>query len=204
VTSLEAFAQYHGADDQPRPRGGALWERQALLRARPIAGDSTLREKVTASVLDAIARQPAPEETTLLIAEMRYRLDSPGKRGEIHVKKGPGGLLDVEFLTQCLEIRHGLRVPSTRRAIDTLVSAGALDEALGNEIRRHYEFLRRVESRLRLLYWRPDVFVPAEGPGLTRLARQLGDAGADGGVRLRRDLLRTMTRLREIFRAQMA
>ncbi len=204
VTSFDAFARYHGAADQPSPRGGALWERQALLRARPIAGDPELGEAVTRRVLDAIARQPPPEDATALIADMRYRLDSPGKGGAIHLKKGPGGLLDVEFLTQCLEIRNGLRVPSTRRAIDALIVTGALDEALGTEIRRHYEFLRRVESRLRLLYWRPDVFVPAEGPGLKRLARQLGDAGADGGTRLRRDVQRTMLRLREIFRAQMA
>jgi len=196
VTSLESFAHYHEAH---APRSAALWERQALLRARPVAGDPTLLDAVTETVLDPVARQPAPPDVGQQIGEMRRRLDETGADGSIFPKKGPGGLLDIEFLTQLLEIRHGLRVPSTRRAIDVLVEHGAIDNTVGAELHRHFEALRRIGSRLRLLYGRADVFVPPSGPGLTRLARQLGDAGADGGARLRRDLVRTMSRMRELF-----
>ena len=201
VTSLEAFSRYHGAhEDGPAARGAALWERQALLRARGIAGDEALCDAVSIRTLDAVAAQPAPPDVGAQIAEMRFRLDAVGPGGGVYPKKGPGGLLDIEFLTQFLQIQHGIRVPSTRRALDRLIGERWLDEEIGHELQRSYELLRRVESRLRLLYWRPDVFVPPSGPGLTRLARQLGDAGADAGPRLLRDLNRCMARVREVFR----
>ncbi len=199
VTSLRAFAEYHGVYDAAPVRGAALWERQALLRARPIAGDPPLCQAIVARVLEPVARQAMPADAGAQIADMRARLDVSASGPVLYPKKGPGGLLDVEFLTQFLEIQYSVRIPSTRRALETLLEQGWVpaDDAL--ELARSYERLRRVESRLRLRYWRPDVFVPASGPVLDRLARQLGDAGAEAGPRLWRDLTRTMARTREIF-----
>lgn len=197
VTSLQAFAGYH-LDAGAHKRSAALWERQALLRARFIAGDRELGEQVDRQVLDVVAAASPPDDSSAQIADMRGRLEKPLAYG-IDPKKGPGGLVDIEFAVQSLLITHRLRAASTLDAIEMLRLAKGVTDAVADEWDESWRFFRRVESRLRLMYGRSEVFVSREGPGLVRLARQLGDAAPDGGARLLRDLNRHMTRTRGHF-----
>lgn len=195
VTSFEAFRAYHqGAD----ARGAALWERQALLRARPVAGDALLAKRIEAEVLMPSAERPLPEDAARQIREVRLKLDEQAPR-KVFPKRGPGGLLDIDFIAQYLSLAHGLRQPPTLAALEALESIEALSFEDARDLREAWEHLKRTESRLRLTFGQPDVWVPTEGPALRRLARSLGDAGADAGERLLRDLERTMGRTRLQF-----
>ncbi len=197
VVSRATFASYHHLDGE-RVRSAALWERQALLRARAVAGDVSLGQELTRDVLDASVREPVPPDAAAQIHDMRRRLDRVVP-GAVDPKKGPGGLLDVEFAAQYLELAHGLRIPSTPLAIDRLAEVGGLSRDDADELRRAWHQLRRIESRLRLTYGRPDVYVPLSGPALSALARHLGDAAPDGPVRLLAHLERLMGDTRRLF-----
>lgn len=197
VASLAAFGAYHRGET-PQGRGAALWERQALLRARFVSGDHSLGAQLEREVLEPVARRPVPDDVARQIHDMRLLLDVTPAYGT-DPKKGPGGLLDVEFATQLLCIVHGLREPSTIRALDLLRERGILGADAHAELTSAWHFLRRIESRLRLIYGRPEVFVPRSGEGLARIARQLGDPAPEGGERLLRELDRTMRRTRGWF-----
>lgn len=197
VTSLAAFSAYHDRE-HGSPRGAALWERQALLRARPVAGDVSLGSEVVSRVLEPVAASPAPSDVGAQVSAMRRNLDAPGDVS-IDPKKGPGGLLDVEFAAQGLLMRKGWREASTRRALERLEAGGVLDSETREQLVGAYDLLRRVENRLRLMYARTEVFAPRSGPGLVRLARQLGGVGSDAPQRLVRELDATMRRVRATF-----
>lgn len=195
VTSFDAFRSYHQGE---HARGAALWERQALLRARVVAGDAEFAKRIEDEVLLPSSQRPLPDDAAQQISQVRRRLDeqSPGK---VSPKRGPGGLLDIDFITQYLSLVHGLRVPSTRVALDALEEAEALDYEDARSLREAWEKLKRTESRLRLMQGQPDVWVPETGPTLLRLARSLGDANPDAGERLLRIVKRTMRSTRVIF-----
>jgi glutamate-ammonia-ligase adenylyltransferase len=112
VSSLDSFAAYHATSAQ-------VWERQALIKARPIAGPAALRAEL-ARVVDrfvygrGLARAEVEE-----IARMRGRIERErggGDEREVRIKTGRGGLVDVEFLVQMLQLRHGHDHPSIRCA----------------------------------------------------------------------------------------
>jgi glutamate-ammonia-ligase adenylyltransferase len=201
VASFEAFAGYHGVGpgSEQGARGGELWERQALLRARPVVGDRGLCARITTEVLEASLQRPLPSDTAASIREMRYRLDDVRDDGALALKKGKGGLLDIDFIVQFLQLKTRLRSPSSREGLRALIKADAIPRELGEDLLQAHLFLRHIESRLRLMYGRSDVFVPRTGPGLVRLARQLGDIGAGAPERLWQEVTRTMGRTREIF-----
>jgi glutamate-ammonia-ligase adenylyltransferase len=100
-------------------------------------------------------------------------------RGRYHVKYGRGGLVDVEFLAQSLQLLHGARHPaarhsSTAAALAGLARAGALAPAAAAALVDHYRFLRRVSAALRLLGARPADMIELAGPRPARIATALG------------------------------
>jgi glutamate-ammonia-ligase adenylyltransferase len=120
--------------------------------------------------------------------------------GRIHLKFGAGGLVDVEFLVQVLQLRHGarhatLRTPSTRLALARLGALGLLPEATARGLLDAYEFLRRLLRSLRLGQVRPADCLPTTGHVLARLARE---SGQDGG----RALLARHRQVAEFVRAE--
>jgi len=183
VSSLAAFAAYH------RGGGGQVWERQALVRLRPVAGDPGLGAAAVATVRDLLYGAPPSQDPRPEVDRMRDRIEREvGRESEGHVdlKAGAGGTIDVEFAVQCLQLLHGwrdesLRSPSTMESLVALRKCGILAEDDGEVLQRGHQFLRRVEARLRILQERPTDRLPVEPERLAELARGLGYEGAGSG-----------------------
>jgi glutamate-ammonia-ligase adenylyltransferase len=188
VSSLAAFIRYHQTSSQ-------LWERQALIKARVVAGDPTLREPV-AEVLEGVAY--AEEIDAAGVAEidrLRSRMEQELARegmGRFNIKTGRGGIVDIEFLVQMLQLRHGRRFPALRQratlpALEALHTCGVLPMDDFHLLMRGYRFLRTVENRLRIERDQPVEALESGDEQLTSLARRLGYEGDDAAARLLTD-----------------
>jgi glutamate-ammonia-ligase adenylyltransferase len=215
VIGAEAFTRYHtGEGAEGSAVRSQLWERQALLRARHVAGDPSIFAEIRERVLLPVVYGPC-DDTAPLAAEirrMRERMETEvGKeasRGK-NPKTGHGGLVDVEFAAQFLQLAHGhdhpsIRTGSTPLALRKLRTAGLLREAEFEALAEGYEFLRRVELRLRIVHDFGVDHLPAEGTPLRQLARRLGYAGPDPGGRFLADYARVTASVRGAFDAVVA
>jgi [glutamine synthetase] adenylyltransferase / [glutamine synthetase]-adenylyl-L-tyrosine phosphorylase len=194
VTSAGGFARYHtGGGGASSPVRSQLWERQALLRARFITGDAQLFEEIRETVLLPALWGRSPDQAALAaeIRRMRERIQievgREGSRGP-NPKAGRGGLIDVEFAAQYLQLAHGhahasIRTASTPVALSRLREAGLLREAQYQALARGYQFLRRLDLRLRIVHDYTVDHLP-QGRALTQLARRLGYYGDEPTVRL--------------------
>jgi glutamate-ammonia-ligase adenylyltransferase len=217
VVGTVGFARYHmgeasgGATVQVRSQ---LWERQALLRARWVAGDPAPFEEVRERVLVPVVFGK-PEDRSALAAEirrMRERMESElGKESTkgMNPKTGRGGIVDVEFAAQFLQLAHGydhpeIRTQSTPEALDRLRKAGLLRELDYQPLAAGYDFLRRVALRLRIVHDFAVDHLPEEGRPLAQLARRLGYYGPNPGFRFREDYERLTQAVRQAFDAVVA
>ncbi|MCW3814214.1 bifunctional [glutamine synthetase] adenylyltransferase/[glutamine synthetase]-adenylyl-L-tyrosine phosphorylase [Micromonospora sp. DR5-3] len=161
-------------------RWARTWEFQALLKARPAAGDLALArewiDQLAPLVWTAAERPEAVED----VRAMRRRIieNIPPKELEREIKRGPGGLRDIEFAVQLLQLVHGrgdesLRAPGTIPALRALVAGGYVGRADGEALLRGYRFLRAVEHRLQLQHLRRTHTVPTEPAALRWLAAAL-------------------------------
>ncbi len=188
------------------PGGAAqMWERQALSRARPILGDTDFGQEVMASVAEAaFALEWRPQLADELLA-MRRRMEA--SRAERNLKRGFGGLVDVEFLVQLCQLKYGrtqpeLRAANTWKALEALRQVGLLAENEYADLRAGYDFLLRVQSRLRIVHNRSLDEVPEEPTEVAKLARRLGyEAGPPEttGRLFLAQLERHTSRIRELF-----
>jgi glutamate-ammonia-ligase adenylyltransferase len=186
ITSLGAFARYHGVDtSEAREYGssatssGAAWERQTLLRARLSAGDRELGARVLAIAHEAAYQGGAPPVEELIRLRQRMQLELARERpGRYDLKAGKGGLLDIEFCVQWLQMRHGsdfsVRTPDTGEALEALHSGGYLSRRLFDLLRDGYRFLRRLEQRIHVLTGPSSSRIDAHSPQLPQLARRMG------------------------------
>jgi glutamate-ammonia-ligase adenylyltransferase len=177
VDALERYYREHGD----------LWERQSLTRARLLLGDRALARRVRATLRRLVYGAALPAGALKEIRDVRRRMEVElGKetRGRWHVKLGRGGLVDVEFLAQGLQLVHGAAQPTVRRAGTTaalhgLARAGALPAATAGALVEHYRFLRRVSTALRLLGARPADTLELAGPMPARVGTALGFPSRD-------------------------
>jgi glutamate-ammonia-ligase adenylyltransferase len=172
VAALERYYQEHGD----------LWERQTLTRARLILGDRGVARRVRTALRRLVYGEALPRASLGEIADVRTRMERElGRetRGRLHVKYGRGGLVDVEFLAQALQLIHGRDKPDVRRftttaALRGLARAGVLDPAAAGGLVERYRLLRRVSASLRLLGARPPDTIELAGPMPARVATALG------------------------------
>ena len=157
------------------------WEFQALLKARPAAGDTGLAAEWLAALQPFVWQAAERPEAVDDIRAMRRRIIDSIPRAEVdrEIKRGPGGLRDIEFAVQLLQLVHGradesLRSPSTLEALRALVAGGYVGRSDGEALVDAYRFLRTVEHRLQLQRLRRTHTVPADEPALTWLAHALG------------------------------
>ncbi|MCB2054050.1 MAG: bifunctional [glutamine synthetase] adenylyltransferase/[glutamine synthetase]-adenylyl-L-tyrosine phosphorylase [Geminicoccaceae bacterium] len=110
------------------------WERQALTRARVIAGDGSLAEAIEKVILDALARERGPDRLADEIRRMRERIfKEHGSDEPWNLKHGRGGLVDIEFAAQYLQLRHLPRYPELRTTSTRAMLAGAAERGLADE-----------------------------------------------------------------------
>ena len=177
VRSLESYRAYYD-------RWSAPWEAQALLRARPFAGDEGLRDAF-ARMIDPL-RWPADgisEADTREMRRLKARMESErlprGADPSMHLKQGRGGLADVEWVAQLLQLRHaaevpGLRTTATLEALDVAVDAGLLDASDAATLRASWLLATGVRNAIMLASGRASDSVPTSGPALVAVAHLLG------------------------------
>ncbi len=182
VSSLAAFEAYHA-------ESAALWERQALAKARVLTGPATLRTRAAAAIERVVYGRPLATADVGEMAAMRARIASerraPGDA--VNIKTDWGGLVDVEFAVQMLQLRHGhddprVRLQATRAALDALIDVGALPPDDGRRLRDGYAFLRDLEGRLRIERDQAVEAIDADRVAMLGVARRLGYQGADDEV----------------------
>jgi glutamate-ammonia-ligase adenylyltransferase len=174
--SLDELARYF------RDGGSQLWERQALCKARVVYGSPRASKAAMAAVGEAAFEhrwKPADAET---IRQMRHRMEETVTGSNL--KRGPGGLVDIEFLVQMLQLKHGrrnlkLRSPNTLTALAALDAAGILQHDECELLTRHYRFLRTIEGRLRLMNSTARDKLPEDPTELAKLAHLLRYSGGN-------------------------
>ncbi|OKJ76577.1 bifunctional [glutamine synthetase] adenylyltransferase/[glutamine synthetase]-adenylyl-L-tyrosine phosphorylase [Streptomyces sp. CB02460] len=162
-------------------RWAKTWEFQALLKARPVAGDRALGEEYVEAVSPLVWQAADRENFVPDVQKMRRRVVDtiPADRVDRELKLGPGGLRDVEFAVQLLQLVHGrsdpaLRSGSTLEALGALAEGGYVGRVDAVQLDDAYRFLRAMEHRIQLYRLRRTHLVPDEEPDLRRLGRSLG------------------------------
>ena len=169
-------------------RWARTWEFQALLKARPAAGDPALGAAYVRALAPLVWSAAEREHFVPDVQAMRRRVEDtlPPDLAAREIKLGPGGLRDVEFAVQLLQLVHGradesLRVGGTVAAIEALAAGGYVGRADGVTLTSSYRLLRSVEHRLQLQRLRRTHLLPAESD--TAALRWLARASGFGAIR---------------------
>jgi glutamate-ammonia-ligase adenylyltransferase len=169
--SLNAFESYYG-------RWALVWERQALTRARFVAGDPAVGARFGELAQRFLWSAPLSDAEVREIRLMKARVERErvpaGEDPEFHLKLGPGSLSDVEWTVQLLQLRSGVRAAGTLDAVGALAEAGALNASDAQVLAEAYRFCEEARNRLYLVRGRPGDSLPPPGHHLTTLARSLG------------------------------
>lgn len=200
VTSVSAYLNYLHQHAQ-------LWEKQALLKARTIAGDSALG----GDFLNEIAPIIFAADGALIQTEvraMKTRIESNLRkkgRGWGEVKLGAGSIRDIEFLTQYLQLAHGdthpqVRSRNTLDGLTRLMTHGFLSTDEHRILSEGYTFLRSVEHWLQMMHFRQTHTLPTDAAALTALAQRLGFAGENAGTQLVDHYTRHTEAIRAVYR----
>lgn len=198
--TLDGYRQYY-------ERWSAVWEHQALIRARCVGGDAELGERFVAMAGEFAFPDRLSSEAVREIRTMKARIEAeripPGEDPDFHFKLGRGGLVDVEFLVQLLQMRRGavvpaLRAPATLEAIAGAVDADQLTAQEGDSLTAAYQFCTKIRNRLYIQTGRDIGSLPTDPTELARLALSLGYRGGSVG-KLREDYRRVTRRARRVF-----
>jgi len=159
----------------------STWEFQALLKARPIAGDQALGDAYIEAMAPMVWAAASRKDFVVDVQAMRRRVEQniPAKDAGRQLKLGPGGLRDVEFSVQLLQLVHGrddfrLRSATTLDALEALSTHGFVGRDDAAELDRAYRFLRTMEHRIQLVRLRRTHIVPDDDVELRRLGRSMG------------------------------
>ncbi|MFF7735002.1 bifunctional [glutamine synthetase] adenylyltransferase/[glutamine synthetase]-adenylyl-L-tyrosine phosphorylase [Streptomyces sp. NPDC007984] len=162
-------------------RWAKTWEFQALLKARPVAGDLDLGAEYVAAVQPLVWKAAERENFVPDVQKMRRRVveNIPVAEVDRQLKLGPGGLRDVEFAVQLLQLVHGradtsLRSGTTLDALRALAAGGYVGRADAAQLDEAYRFLRSMEHRIQLFRLRRTHLVPEDEAELRRIGRSLG------------------------------
>jgi glutamate-ammonia-ligase adenylyltransferase len=163
-------------------RRAVAWEFQALLKARPVAGSTELGESFAAAAGRTMWNRTFSADELAELRSMKARAESEASRHGLisgEIKRSPGGIRDVEFSVQLLQLVHGhhdptIRDRSTLGALDELTAAGYVSGEDGTVLADSYRFLRTVEHRLQLVEEEQTHELPIDDVARRRLARVLG------------------------------
>lgn len=173
VRTLDSHASYYS-------RWAENWEFQALLKARPMAGDIKLGVAYFEAMNPLVWQSTQRENFVESVQKMRERVSGniPADEVDRQIKLGPGGLRDIEFTVQLLQLVHGrsddtVRSPDTLSAIEELSRGGYIGRAEAAEFSSHYKFLRVLEHRIQMSKMRRTHLMPIEENEQRALARSV-------------------------------
>jgi glutamate-ammonia-ligase adenylyltransferase len=199
--SFAAMEQYY-------QREGRDWERYAWIKARPVAGDIVAGKRLIQTLRPFIYRRYLDYTAFAGLREMKSLIDTEVARKDLsqHLKLGPGGIREIEFVVQLLQLIRGGREPSLREngllpALAACERIGALSSASAKVLRESYRFLRRLENRVQMLRDEQTHDLPGDALDRERLARALNYANWDA---LAADTARVRAAVSEEFAAVLA
>ncbi|HWL49837.1 MAG TPA: hypothetical protein VNT92_08155, partial [Acidimicrobiia bacterium] len=168
--SLDSYAQYYAKWGEP-------WELQALLKTRPVAGDGSLGDRFISMVETVIWEQGLDVESLRSIRKLKEQAETSARPSDI--KRSRGGIRDVEFSVQLLQLVHGrlapeLRKPGTLEALQALSDLGFVGEEDRSRLDAAYRFWRDLEHRIQLWDLRQTHEIPADPERRAQLGRALG------------------------------
>ena len=182
VRSLDSHLAYY-------ERWAKSWEFQALLKARAMAGDLELGERYVDGVAPMVWSSASRENFVESVQQMRERVTAhiPPDEVDVQIKLGPGGLRDVEFTIQLLQLVHGQADPEVRQratldALVALADRGYIGRVEAAEFGRDYRFLRLLEHRIQLSRLRRTHLMPRDPDAVRALARGSGLAATSDGL----------------------
>ena len=174
VRSLNSHLAYY-------ERWASTWEFQALLKARFAAGDADLAEQYLGALSPQVWTASQRDNFVPDVRAMRRRVvdNIPAAHRDRELKLGAGGLRDVEFAVQLLQLVHGrvdesLRSPTTLEALEALIDGGYVGRRDGAALAEAYEFLRTLEHRIQLFRLRRTHLLPDDEEDLRRIGRSMG------------------------------
>jgi glutamate-ammonia-ligase adenylyltransferase len=172
--SFAAMEQYYQRD-------GRDWERYAWIKARPVAGDIAAGEELLAALRPFVYRRYLDYTALDGLREMKALIDAEVQKRELadHLKLGPGGIREIEFLVQAMQLIRGGREAELRQrallpALQALVAGGHLPPAHGEALRAAYLFLRRLENRVQMFGDQQTHALPEDPALRERIALGLG------------------------------
>lgn len=202
VTSLDSFMDYHRQEAQ-------VWERQALTKARVVLGDASLADHLHGVIEKTVYGSTLGEEGRGEIHRLRMRMEHELAResaGSYNIKTGRGGMVDVEFIAQFLQLRHGFRYPDLRTTstIEALTRMGELELVpadFAETLVFGYRFLRKLENRLRIIHDHSVNDLSGSRTYMNKLALRLGydPALRNPGVALISDYEEITGRIRDCY-----
>jgi glutamate-ammonia-ligase adenylyltransferase len=175
VTSLDSFLEYHRKQAQ-------IWERQAMTKARVVLGDEALAGQLHDIIRHTVYGTTIDAEGGQEIWRLRMRMENELAResdGNYNIKTGRGGMVDVEFAVQFLQLKEGcrsseLRTPSTVVALKEISTLGLLPKESAETLLAGYKFLRKLENRLRIIHDYSANDLTGTKVYLNKLARRMG------------------------------
>lgn len=178
VTNLAAYEDYHRTRAQ-------IWERQALTKARVVVGSPHMMERIEQINTSITWERPVPSALRSEIYRLRERMEKEIARedsGHLNIKTGRGGLVDVEFLTQYIQLKYGgeyprIRQSNTLKALQMIKREKLLPEEVTHELISGYTYLRRLENKLRLVHDQSISEIATDRHNLRKLARLIGCSG---------------------------
>lgn len=189
--SIDGFVQYWS-------RHAEIWERQAMVRARPVAGDLELGDRLLEALDESVWGTGLTAEEEREIRRLKARIERErmpaGEDPKFHLKLGRGSLSDVEWTVQLLQLRHGVRAQGTWKALASLAEAGHLDADDATVLREAYRYCERTRNRWFLVKSAPSDALPTQLGPLLWLARSLGMTPSE----LRDEYLRVTRRCRRV------
>jgi [glutamine synthetase] adenylyltransferase / [glutamine synthetase]-adenylyl-L-tyrosine phosphorylase len=179
VTSFASFEDY-------LPRHGRDWERYAYVKARAVTGPDFYGDLYASAVRPFVYRRYLDYGVFESLREMKMLIEREAQRRELadHVKLGPGGIREIEFVVQAFQVIRGgrerrLQTPSLLRTLEVLGASRLLPGAAVEELRAAYVYLRRLENRLQMLGDAQVHRLPEDELSRERIAVAMGAPGWD-------------------------
>ncbi len=199
VSSLASFREYHETTSE-------LWEKQALIKARPVTGPTRLANEVADVTAHCVLCTEISARDIQEIARLRQRMETElaaESKKHVDLKTGHGGLVDVEFFVQANILTHAKDHPkillhNTLESLAALHQAGLIDRETFLTLDSGYRFLSNLEDRLRIMEHRSVNRLPLEGDKLKGLALRLGYEDGNQS-QLLNDYFQTTRSIRKIY-----